>query len=656
MGVDWITVIFSPGAKLLQKLKFFQKILVLVVILLIPICVQSYFLHAEIKKVTDFANQERKGVQYIIPLSEILIELSGGTSKDLSASKLDQQIRIIDKNETLLGVELDTTQVWNELKPLLQKTAVNGDANAREMAINKIVELITIVGDHSNLVLDPDMDSYYIMDAVIFKYPNILSKSNQISIMAIDTLANLQRTVDDQIKTAMVEGAIRSTLDDAKVGMKKASYANTTLINGMQVFTESETATIELLKIIDDCLGKLVNDNSAGKQQLIISRLKPANDKNAAAYRLYLQQLDSLLIKRINDANSHMFNIFTVVLVVLVITAYLILAFYFSLKETIAEILTGAKFNNDLTWRARLVSMDEIGDVARWINGLLEQLHQIIGKVADGIAKVNVYAGNTAATVEQQVSFSIELSSSVTEISATMAEFSSSSFQIAAHSQGVADIAGETLKRSRQGVADVEALMGKMDEINRDNHKNIQEIEALGNKSQEINKIMEIINNIANQTRLIAFNAALEAASAGEAGKRFGVVAVEIRHLADNVVASVKEIEARTNEIIKAVNRQIIMAEKNAQGIQEGFDYSRRTVSIIHEIQDTAEQTTEAVEQISLSIQQQQTASEQVVEALRQIQDGTKENSEMIQQTNRVSKDLAVLAEEQKRLVEVFKL
>ncbi|WP_378956189.1 methyl-accepting chemotaxis protein [Pelosinus sp. sgz500959] len=648
MSVNWKTVIFSPGAKFLQKLKFFQKILVLVTIMLIAICVQSYFLHVEMKKVTDFASQERKGVQYMVPLSEVLIELSGKVINDVSGSKIEQQIRVIEKNDANLGMELNTTPVWNELKPLLQKNISSSDGLAREAAINKTLELIAVVGDSSNLVLDPDMDSYYIMDAVNFKYPNIISKSNQLSSIAMDSLSKSQRTVDDQIKTAIVEGAIRSTFDATKIGIKKASDTNTTLTNGIQVFNESETATMDLLKVIDD--------NSVGKQQLIINRVKIANDKNAAAYRLYLQQLDTLLAKRINDANSHNFNIFAIVLIVLVITAYLIIAFYFSLKETIAEILTGVKFNNDLTWRVRLVSMDEIGDVARWINSLLQQLHQTISKVANETDKVNAYAGNTAETVEQQVSFSLELSSSVTEISATMEEFASSSFQISAHSQGVATIADETLERSRQGVADVEALMDKMNEINRDNQRSIQEIEALGEKSQEINKVMEIINNIANQTRLIAFNAALEAASAGEAGKRFGVVAVEIRHLADSVMESVKEIETRTNEIMKAVNRQVITSEKNAKGIQEGFDYSRRTVSIMHEIQDTAEQTTDAVHQISLSIQQQQTASEQVVEALRQIQDGTKENSEMIQQTNRVSKDLATLAEELKRLIEIFKL
>ena len=268
------------------------------------------------------------------------------------------------------------------------------------------------------------------------------------------------------------------------------------------------------------------------------------------------------------------------------------------------------------------------------------------------ITKVNTYATKMDETVTTQASFSIELSSSVSEISATMEEFSSSAILISNHSQGVADSAAQTLQRTRQGVAEVEALMEKMKEIYNDNQVNIQEIVALGHKSKEVTKIMEFINNIASQTRLIAFNAALEAASAGEAGKRFGVVALEIRRLADSVMESTKEIETKSNEIVAAVSRQVVASEKNTKGIEEGLAYSERTVSIIYDIENAADQTTDAVQQIVLSIQQQQTAGEQVLTALRQIKQGTTDNTTMIQQIKTISKELANLAEELELVVE----
>ena len=258
------TALFLPGIRFMQKLKFFPKIVTLVAVMLIPICVLAYFLHVEIKKVTDFAEQERSGVQYILPLSEILIELSGGMSQDISLQKLEPQIAAIDKNDAALGAELKTTAAWKELKPLLQQAA---NPKAREAAIAKTVDLIAIVGDSSNLVLDPDMDSYYIMDAAIVKYPDILSKTNQLSVMATGSMAKTQKTVDDQISAAMVEGAIRSTLDGAKTGLKNAANANPSLKEGMAVFAESETATSRLLKLIDDSLLLAGGDAAAGKSR-----------------------------------------------------------------------------------------------------------------------------------------------------------------------------------------------------------------------------------------------------------------------------------------------------------------------------------------------------------------------------------------------------
>lgn len=272
--------------------------------------------------------------------------------------------------------------------------------------------------------------------------------------------------------------------------------------------------------------------------------------------------------------------------------------------------------------------------------------------LTEAITKMDEHTTRIADTVDTQASFSLELSGSVTEISSTMEEFSASSFQIAQHCQGLDGLAMQTLERAHQGVEEVEVLMAQMKDIHSANQANIAEIVSLGSKSKEITKIMEFINNIASQTRLIAFNAALEAASAGEAGKRFGVVAVEIRRLADSVMESTKDIESKINEILTAVNRQVVASEKNAKGIEEGLVSSERTVAIIYDMEADASKTTDSIKQIVLSTQQQETASEQVLTALRQIEEGTKENADMIKQTNRICQELEGLSKQLKQVVD----
>ncbi|OGU06529.1 MAG: hypothetical protein A2075_08255 [Geobacteraceae bacterium GWC2_58_44] len=292
------------------------------------------------------------------------------------------------------------------------------------------------------------------------------------------------------------------------------------------------------------------------------------------------------------------------------------------------------------------------------ITGVLvrRMLAPIISEVSGITEKIHGHAGAIALTIDQQSGFATQLSSSVVEISSTMEEFSSTATQIAQHSQGVVERADKTLEDSKNGAAEVENLTFKVNDISHNIQSNLGEIVELGRKSKEINKVMEIINNIANQTKLIAFNAALEAASAGEAGKRFGVVAVEIRRLADSVVESTAEIEGKITEILDAVNRLVMSSEKSFQLIQEGQEYASHTVMMLIESVDGVEETTTAARQISLSTQQQQIASSQVVVALKDIEQGVRLSSNSVHQANSVIGELADLSEQLRAIVATLKL
>jgi methyl-accepting chemotaxis protein len=220
----------------------------------------------------------------------------------------------------------------------------------------------------------------------------------------------------------------------------------------------------------------------------------------------------------------------------------------------------------------------------------------------------------------------------------------------------VVEQADKTLEDTKNGAAEVENLTFKVNDISSTIQENLSEIVELGRKSKEINKVMEIINNIANQTKLIAFNAALEAASAGEAGKRFGVVAVEIRRLADSVVESTTEIEGKITEILDSVNRLVMSSEKSSQLIQEGQEYASHTVVMLIESVDGVEETTTAARQISLSTQQQQIASSQVVLALKDIEEGVRFATESIHKTNGVTDELSNISDQLRNLVMTLKV
>lgn len=322
-----------------------------------------------------------------------------------------------------------------------------------------------------------------------------------------------------------------------------------------------------------------------------------------------------------------------------------------NLHEKISKVSVG-----DLDVKIEVVGEDEIGKLLEMMNIMIENLSRVIYMLSGVTVKIDSSASDISSAVESQAAVAAEQSASVSEITSTMAQLSASSTQIAEHSNSVVDVADKALKSSKEGAESVEMAVGFLEEINEENQKRIKEIIILGKKSKEITKVMEIINNISDQTKLIAFNAAIEASSAGEAGKRFGVVAVEIRRLATNVMDSTSEIEDKINEIQEAVNHMIIDSEKGAKGIQTGLDQSRQATKMLANIVGATQSTANAAKEISLSTQQQKTASQQVVTALREIDEGGKQTTDSIRQIGTIAKDLNLLAGNLKELVEKFKL
>lgn len=310
----------------------------------------------------------------------------------------------------------------------------------------------------------------------------------------------------------------------------------------------------------------------------------------------------------------------------------------------------------DLSSTIHAEGSDEVAALARATQAMQAKLHAVVEQVSANAAQVHRAANNIAQAVQGQAATSTQMSSSVAEITTTMEELSASSTQIADHSRSVVDIANQTLEGSRKGSEAMQTVLGRMNDIRTDNQHSLQEIVALGAKSKQISKVMELINTVADQTKLIAFNAALEASSAGEAGKRFSVVAAEIRRLADSVTDSTREIETRIGEIQDSIARLVITSEKGATGIEAGISASAHATERLNDIVSAASQTSGAAQQISLSTLQQKTASSQVVVALREIVTASAHTAQSITQISQVSQEMTELSAHLDALVHQFKL
>lgn len=310
----------------------------------------------------------------------------------------------------------------------------------------------------------------------------------------------------------------------------------------------------------------------------------------------------------------------------------------------------------DLSINIPLTGQDEISDLARATEEMRRKLHDLAADVGHNATKVYEAAQEITAAVAGQAATSTQMSASVAEITSTMEELSASSTQIADQAKSVVAIANQTVNGSRKGSEAMQSVLGRMSDIHLEKQHSLQEIVDLGTKSKQISKVMEIINTVADHTKLIAFNAALEASSAGEAGKRFSVVAGEIRRLADSVTDSTSTIEARVNEIQDSINRLVITSEKGTAGITAGIEASSHTSERLHEIVKAATDTSNAAQQISLSTQQQKIASNQVLVALREIVSSSSSTAHSITRISQISQEMLETSKQMANLVGHFKL
>ena len=362
------------------------------------------------------------------------------------------------------------------------------------------------------------------------------------------------------------------------------------------------------------------------------------------------------ILKPVTDFRNQFIFIITLVLIFIFIAASI---FGENLTRPLLKVAATAKAiaRGDLRQKKlNYQSEDEIGILANTFDGMVEQLQNNIHSISDTSLTLNSSSTQISTAINEQSSIAAEQSASLTQITTTLEELSQSSSQIAENSNSVVETSSDALHLSQKGAESIETLKEKMDGILENNKINIKDILNLGKKSKEIGTVMGIINNIADQTKLIAFNAAIEASGAGDAGKRFGVVAVEIRRLADNVMESTNEIQNKIEEIQQAINRLVVIAEKGSKGIEEGATLATKTITELGTLVHGAKSTNDEAKQISISTQQQMTATSQVLSALKEIQTGIHQSSVSMKQTQTITNSLADTSKDLKRLMNEFKI
>lgn len=267
------------------------------------------------------------------------------------------------------------------------------------------------------------------------------------------------------------------------------------------------------------------------------------------------------------------------------------------------------------------------------------------------VQRVRSSSSELQSAAHQQTTGAKQQSTSMNEITTTVTELLATSRQIAESARRVAQIADDTARAARSGDQSVARTNESIGGIKRQVDLIVANMLDLGRRSQQIGSVLDLINELAEQTNILAINASIEAAGAGDAGRRFAVVAEEIRKLADRVSGSTKEIRGLIEEIRAAVNATVMTTEGGTKAVESGVRQFSDVAAGFKQIVDMVAATTEAAREIELSTKQQATAVEQVTVAVADAAQATKETEASSNQTFQTASELSALSRDLMRMI-----
>jgi len=307
-------------------------------------------------------------------------------------------------------------------------------------------------------------------------------------------------------------------------------------------------------------------------------------------------------------------------------------------------------------------SQDEIGKLASAFNKMtqvivrnlrseIEKSERIIESVKEAIQQLSSSASEIMAISAQQAAGANGQASAVQEATTTSEEIAVTARQVAENAVLVESQAQQANAAGQVGRNEADNAMTGMGELKTKMESVAQAMLQLGEDSQKIGGIVDIIDEISDQTNLLALNAAIEAAGAGEAGKRFSIVAGEVKRLAERTADATGQIKNLVDAIQKATNGTIMLTEEGSKGVDRASELVARVADALQEISRMVHETTAAAREIKFSTQQQTTASEQMAETIAEVRDVAAQVAVSTKETTQAIAELTALAERLKSLV-----
>jgi methyl-accepting chemotaxis protein len=488
-------------------------------------------------------------------------------------------------------------------------------------------KIVVYTGDVSGLITDSDIECAYLVAASIHELPQAQERLVLIS--------NLLRTIEDGAFTQRRREELNRHLqlliysDNARIQNRFSAAESLRMRNtsSLESFENYLKACIDRVSYFAEAVEFVLNEEIINKEA-IPTLHETSSQTNNATYRLQsaaLDRLEEIIKTRISSYTLHLILSLAAAIIATIIAFLIILITILGIRSSTNSM--GKVFkrldNNDLSVKIESTSSDELGEFMTALDGFLEKLKRAFHSFNNNTQMVSHAVFELSSSAKEMTATANQQSASVSEIVSTMENNKALSAQAAEKTTEVANLAVQTQDLSRRGAELRDVNEDMMLDIRNQNAKIIDIIRNLTEMLSRIDESVKLIDTIADHTKLIAFNAALEASSSGEAGSRFSVVAGEIRRFADNVVESAAEIKEKITELHEASQNLSAEANNGSHAIDMGYNRIAEQKVVFENIVDVSQNVASKTQDISNLCRQQELAITQVFSALKEISAGT---------------------------------
>ncbi len=674
-----MNVLLLPGIRILNRLRYPAKFSLISAIFIAPLIILGLLLLTEINQKVDLLHSERAGLEYIgsiRPLIQHIPQHRGMSGAFLNGDKsfgskmvakqktIDSEFMALVQTDKRLGTALGTghrvekaLSAWNDLKQRISGMTPAQSFQTHTELVAELLALTERTADRSKLILDSDLDTTYLMDLVVFRLPALAEGMGQSRAIGSSAAANGRLSDSARVQLTIRLDRIRKAQAALERGLAIIFEENPALEGDLgSVGTQARSTVAEFAELVEHDL--LEAEPIAVSTTEIFDASTRAIDAVFSLYDTVMPALDKRLIQRIGEGQKELTGAIAALVAVLVLILYIFLSFYQAVLRNIQDLdeATGRLAQGDLTARVVLRSHDEMARIGKSFNLMAERFSSLVSQAMDSARQVGTASEELSAVTEQTTQGVTEQQAETEQVATAIHEMSATVQEVARNAASAAEATQKAMQEANQGQSVVNETVDTINRLAGEIEHAVKVINDLEKSSGEIGGVLDVIQNIAEQTNLLALNAAIEAARAGEQGRGFAVVADEVRTLASRTQDSTQEIQTMISRLQEGSHNAVQVMEQTVEHTREGVDSVGRAGKSLSSITESVDLISEMNTQIASASEQQSSVAEEINQNVTNISQVSEQTAAGAQQTAASSAELAQLAEKLNGLMNQFKV